>query len=71
MFEIILAGLEGKWSRAIEDYKRAIAIDPLNADLTDDLTVTFAALNRYDEALCVYDGAEAHGLENEIRRSQR
>jgi TolB-like protein len=48
---------QGKWEESISESKIGIKLDPLNADIINDLAVTYFLLHQYDKAIeCARQG---------------
>jgi len=46
---------QGKWSKAIEEFERAISLDPTDADSMADLATTYSRLRRYSESVRMWN----------------
>src|SRR5207237_7041865 len=53
----VLLGTAGKWDLAADAYRRAIAINPLNAQAHNNLGQILERQKRFDEALDAYERA--------------
>ncbi len=64
------AGRRGYWQEALFRFERALAQEPTNAELLNNLAVTQEALGRFDDALATYKEALKQGPKNQnIRRN--
>lgn len=46
---------QGRWQNAIEEFDRAISLDPLDAESMADLATTYSRLRRYEESVRLWD----------------
>jgi Flp pilus assembly protein TadD len=64
------AGRRGYWQEALFRFERALAQQPADAELLNNLAVTQEALGRFDDALATYKEALKQGPKNQhIRRN--
>jgi len=64
------AGRRGYWQEALFRFERALAQQPGDAELLNNLAVTQEALGRFDDALATYKEALKQGPKNQnIRRN--
>ncbi|MGA2534380.1 MAG: winged helix-turn-helix domain-containing protein [Terracidiphilus sp.] len=55
----------GRYDQAVEDYRRALAVDPTRGGTHSDLATVLLALNRIDEASAVLADANKRSLQTE------
>jgi Flp pilus assembly protein TadD len=64
------AGRRGYWQEALFRFERAIAKEPANGEMLNNLAVTQEALGRFDDALATYkDALKAEPKNQNIRRN--
>ena len=64
------AGRRGYWQEALFRFERAIAKEPADGELLNNLAVTQEALGRFDDALVTYkDALKADPKNQNIRRN--
>lgn len=64
------AGRRGYWQEALFRFERAIAKEPANGELLNNLAVTQEALGRFDDALATYkDALKVEPKNQSIRRN--
>lgn len=64
------AGRRGYWQEALFRFERALAKQPANGELLNNLAVTQEALGRFDDALATYkDALKAEPKNQNIRRN--
>ncbi len=57
VFSAFIHRRQGRWQDSTRDFERALVLDPLNADLLQELASNYDALRHYDEWAAVLDRA--------------
>jgi TolB-like protein/tRNA A-37 threonylcarbamoyl transferase component Bud32/thioredoxin-like negative regulator of GroEL len=63
---------QGHWEKSLEEMKRALELDPHNFSILQQISLTYQALRRYEEALSTLDSALAiapNDVASQVRRA--
>jgi tetratricopeptide (TPR) repeat protein len=61
----LIAGFQGNWEKALEEFREARRLEPNNVINYDNLGITYTSLNRLGDAEAVYKEAQERKLETE------
>jgi tetratricopeptide (TPR) repeat protein len=62
---------QGRWDESVEEMKRALELDPHNFSILQQISLTYQALRRYDEALSTLDSVLAIAPKDAASRVRR
>lgn len=62
---------QGHWEKSVEEMKQALELDPHNFSILQQISLTYQALRRYEEALSTLDGALAIAPKDVASRVRR